>query len=377
MTEGAGLPEVQVGSARASPGERVRGSLSIELGGGAAVELPVVILQGTSEGPSVLVSGGMHGNEVNGVVAANRVLHEIHPQQLRGTLIVLPVLNPGGFAKEDRYVPQDGADLNRAFPGAHDGTASQRLAFALWDQVLPQVLVGVDFHDAGLRNVLLPHPRIHTLIEPLNPGATDITLAMGQLMGTDVILQREGKAGMLATEARHHLGVPVINFEIGGAGIVMDDFVTRGLVGLTNLLKRLEMLEGVPQVPHVQFVLEERDIHKCSIGGVLTQRKELGEWVSAGEVVSTIVDPLTDGLEQVRATRSGVLLSMQRRSRIEAGRSVFSLLAFDGDPSDLEALKNQPGQRVISCDDTRCAIIPNKVLALALQQWRSAPPPVL
>src|SRR5687768_3199366 len=100
---------------------------------GAVVEVPVHVLVGSSHRPRLAIVGGVHGDEYDGVVAAQRLIKEPMMELLDGTLFVIPVANPPAFAMGRRHTPMDNLDLNRCFPGRPNGSITERLAHLLFD----------------------------------------------------------------------------------------------------------------------------------------------------------------------------------------------------------------------------------------------------
>ena len=106
------------------------GEHSVAPGGRATIDLPVShlsdhtpvsmsvhVIHGKSEGPVVFVSAGIHGDEVIGVEIVRRLLRATARKAVKGTLIVIPIVNAFGFMNHSRYLP-DRRDLNRSFPGS-------------------------------------------------------------------------------------------------------------------------------------------------------------------------------------------------------------------------------------------------------------------
>lgn len=109
---------------------------------GTRHETPVYLVEGDAPGPTVFVTGGLHGDERSGARAAGRIARwEIDA----GRLVVVPRANR--VALEQNTREGVGGDLNRAFPP--EGRPETRLARALWDEVAardPDVLV--DCHSS-------------------------------------------------------------------------------------------------------------------------------------------------------------------------------------------------------------------------------------
>ena len=125
---------------------------------GADVTLPVHVLHGREDGPTVWVSAAIHGDEVAGVEIVRRVLERLQPTHLRGTLLAVPIVNVLGVMAGDRYLP-DRRDLNRSFPGSARGSLASRIAHLMMTEVIGRCTVGIDLHTGADRRSNLPQIR--------------------------------------------------------------------------------------------------------------------------------------------------------------------------------------------------------------------------
>ena len=99
-----------------------------------APTIPLYVFSGAEPGPTALIQGGIHGDEVAGVHALQEMLEaELRPTH--GRLLVCPVMNPGAYRARERKAP-GGLDLNRCFPGDADAEEKElRLARVFMDLV--------------------------------------------------------------------------------------------------------------------------------------------------------------------------------------------------------------------------------------------------
>src|SRR5688572_25361631 len=115
------------------------------------IEIPVFVHRSQKDGPVLLIQGGMHGDEVNGIEIVRKLLIGRYFEKLLcGTVIAIPTVNTISFLNNSRDLP-DGRDLNRCFPGTKTGSLGSRIAYDLMKQILPQIDFGVDFHTGGAK----------------------------------------------------------------------------------------------------------------------------------------------------------------------------------------------------------------------------------
>ena len=114
------------------------------------IEIPITVSHAKEPGPTLLLMGGMHGDEINGVEIVRRILSNSYHKIERGTLICIPILNVYGFLNFSRQVP-DGKDVNRSFPGSKQGSLASQVAYYMRKEILPLIDCGLDFHTGGAR----------------------------------------------------------------------------------------------------------------------------------------------------------------------------------------------------------------------------------
>ncbi len=138
------------------------------------ISLRVHVIHGKKAGPTVFVSAAVHGDEVIGVETVRRFLQSDLLDGLRGTLMVVPIVNAFGFHNRSRYLP-DRSDLNRSFPGASAGSLASRLAGIFFEQVVKRCDLGIDLHSAAIHRTNLPQVRV-SLGNDRTMALADITM---------------------------------------------------------------------------------------------------------------------------------------------------------------------------------------------------------
>src|SRR5579862_876489 len=122
------------------------------------LELPLRIITGTKDGPTLAITAGIHGSEYCPIVAAYKLANEIQPSQLRGTLAIIPLANRAAFESRTRATsPIDGVNLNRAFPGKPDGSVSYQIAHAVFNELILKSDAYIDMHGGDLMESLIPY----------------------------------------------------------------------------------------------------------------------------------------------------------------------------------------------------------------------------
>ncbi|MCA9374986.1 succinylglutamate desuccinylase/aspartoacylase family protein [Candidatus Dojkabacteria bacterium] len=289
--------------------------------------IPYFEIWGTLDGPSIFISAGVHGDEINGVYLIKKFIDWAKESKLegrlKGRLFVLPILNLSGFRSRKRYVLEDKKDLNRQFGKTDSKTISALIASNLVDEIFSKCDMGVDIHDAGFGAVLLPHARIH-ISDRDNCISCSRTLA--QIFGTEFILERKGVPSMMAVYMNNIMNKPVITVEIGGAGHLNEQLVSIGLRGLKNVLFANHMLDGEIDLPQLQYILHSRKTMRVNYTAVIKFNRKLGDWVEEGQQIGTLYCPETTKEEPLLAHKSGILFSIWPDNQICKGRQICSIV---------------------------------------------------
>ena len=204
---------------------------------GSEVTLPVLVVHGRHDGPSVWVDAAIHGDEVGGVEIIRRVLAGLDPKRLQGTLIAVPIVNVHGFMNGDRYLP-DRRDLNRSFPGSARGSLAGQIAHLMMAQVVKRCEVGIDLHTGSDHRSNLPQIRA----DLDDPG----TRALAEAFGAPVMIHARTRDGSLRHAAREH-GAKVLLYEAGEAWRFDEWAISAGVTGVRRVLASLEMIDDEPQ----------------------------------------------------------------------------------------------------------------------------------
>jgi predicted deacylase len=293
---------ITVAGSIAEPGERVRGGLAASQSfAGIDVETPFVVSRGASPGPTLCLTGGIHGDELSGVEIVRRVVVLAEPSKLAGTLIAVPIANPHGFRRSSRYLP-DRRDLNRYFPGRETGSAAARIANALFDGVVTRCDALVDFHTGSFHRTNAPHLRADL-------DRVDVARLVRQF-GAEIVLHHTGQPGTLRRAATDR-GIPCVTYEAGEPMRLNEPDVVVGVQGTLRLMRQLGMWpdESSDDDPEQEIYLNTRWV-RVDAGGILRSRVELGQRVVSGEVLGSVVDPGSNRHSKVRAPFDGRVVGM-------------------------------------------------------------------
>ncbi len=268
-----------------------------------AIQIPVTVVRGQQEGPTVFVTAAVHGDEINGTDIVRRLILELSPETLKGTVIAVPVVNIPGFLSQSRYLPYH-RDLNRFFPGKKKGNNAERMAYRLFEEVVKRSDYGIDLHTASHGRVNLPHIR-GDLTQPR-------VRELARAFGATVVLDGKGVAGSLRKSATD-AGVPTILFEAGETGKFSRKVSQTGLKGVLNVLDALGMLlPGVHQrvKPPFQVIVKSSEWIRAEKGGILDLDVRPGDLVYEEQSLGEILNPFGRTRNQIQTPITGIVLGI-------------------------------------------------------------------
>jgi predicted deacylase len=312
----------RIGSLRCAPGERAEGLIPVGMSSyGVALGLPLLVVNGTAPGPVLCVDGGVHGDEYDGMEAVRRVVAELDPAALRGTVVGVPCMNTAAFEAASRVSGLDHANLNRIFPGDPDGSFSLRLAATFVEQVVPAIDALVDLHTGGTFGDIVPLTIVQGGFESL---ATPIGLAAGHQY-----VWKGGAWGGTARIAALEAGKPAITIEAGGS-TYRESIVDLHVGSVRNILRQLGMIDGDP-VLRSSYTAVTGTFARSASGGFFLSHAGLGDSCAAGDLLGSIVDHYGHTVEEVRAPGDGVVLWHRAVRTVRPGDEVVIFGAIDGE----------------------------------------------
>lgn len=282
---------------------------------GADIGVPVHVWRGTEPGPSVFVTGAVHGDEINGTGTVRHILQE-RPFDLRaGTLVLVPVVNIPAFEQLSRYSP-DRRDLNRSFPGSPTGSLSGRLAHVTFQSIVARCDYGIDLHTAAVRRTNYPNARAD-----MNQEAT---ARLATLFGAELLINSRGPEGSLRRAALA-AGCATMTLEAGEVWKVEPAVVEYALRGIRNVLVGLRMIDGDIVEPSYRMVAEDTKWIRAEEGGFLRFHVHPGDTVEKGQPLATNTSLAGRSLNTLTAPRDAIVLAMTTLPAVSPGDPVAHL----------------------------------------------------
>lgn len=300
---------LKIGTAEARPGQRATGYLPVP-GLPESSFPPLTVASGREEGPLLAVLAGVHGAEYTSIEAAVRLAQGIVPDQVRGAVVIVPVVSMDSFRQRSIYVnPLDGKNPNRQFPGLARGTASQRLVYAVFEGVIRRADALIDLHGGDMIEALAPFVIVHRAAdEALNRKS----FRMAEVFGLPHVIW--GRTTGSSYEAAAAAGIPAVLAEAGQQGILDPDAAALLHAGVLRVAADLGVLDegaiapGLSAAPGRPRVFDTWHWLTAPSGGLWYPRVRAGESADMGQTLGVITSVFGEPLAEVRAPAQGTVM---------------------------------------------------------------------
>ncbi len=284
---------------------------------GTPISLPIIVWHGKTKGPTMWVSAGVHGDEIEGVEIIRRVANRISAQRMRGTLIAIPVVNVHGFNTGDRYLP-DRRDLNRSFPGSTRGSLASRVAHLVMELIVSRCEIGIDLHTGSDHRTNLPQVRADLDDEK--------TLELARSFGAPLALHSRTRDGSLRQAATEH-GAKVLLYEGGEAWRFDDRSIRAGSSGVLRVLAANGFIDPVVPTGDDSLIARSSKWMRSGRSGIIQRDVELGEHVTEGQVVARIHDTFGKKLGEVKSRATGIVIGHTQHPLVNRGDAIVHVAA--------------------------------------------------
>ena len=307
---------------------------TIELADGSWVELPLIVLRGARPGPVFYIGAAFHGDEVNGVEVATSFARSFDLTALSGTVLMVPAQNPLALQAQHRVfvghylkspLDQSPNDPWISFPGDADGNMAARLAHALFHRLMRHADYLIDIHTPTTGGRYAPF----AFLPPPDAGAAAVAAEeMAKAFGVDYILSTE--QGLYVSEQSPHVvlarrGRIAMGIELGEGGRLEADITARGVLGLTNVFRRIGMLPGAVEAIGRQMVIRSMTVVRARRAGLVHLKVALNDSVAAGEVLATITSIFGEPVEEIRAPIAGPIVRIATFPIVNAGERIIQI----------------------------------------------------
>jgi uncharacterized protein len=320
--------DFRVGTATAPRGQIGRGAIEVPAGSDAALSIPVAVVNGAKPGPVLAIVSGAHGTEYASIIAVERLIRELDPATVRGTVILVPLVNVPSFEQKIAHVnPVDGKSMNRYYPGKADGTQTERASLALTRDVVEKSDHLIDLHGGDLDESLRPYSY---WTKTGNAGQDAISREMLLAFGLDTIIisadrPKDPAASRYLENTASTRGKPSITAEAGHAGTVEHEDVQALVDGCLNVMRYLQMLDGAPKTVEAPVWIERVETIASDATGIFYPLVKRGTYVQKGARVGYVTDYLGRTILEAKAPESGVVLFIRAVPSMTKGETIANI----------------------------------------------------
>ncbi|MGB6884277.1 MAG: M14 family metallopeptidase [Candidatus Acidiferrum sp.] len=317
-----------VGTASAAPGQKADGYIEVPAGVDAGTNIPVVVVNGGKPGPVLALVTGAHGTEYVSIIAVEKLIGELDPAQISGTVILLPLVNIASFEQKVPHVnPIDNKSMNRYYPGKMDGTQTDRVLYMITKDVVEHCDYLIDYHGGDLDENLRPYAYWGAVgKEEQDRVSKQMVLAFGL---DHIIIWNDRPTDPAASRYLDNtsslLGKPSIVVEAGHAGTVETDDVALLVNGTLSTMRALKMLPGEPHyIENPVWLAKVVDV--ISDGpGIWYPLVKRGTYIQEGMKLGYITDYFGKTILEPQAPVSGVVLHVNAVPSLKKGDNIADL----------------------------------------------------
>ncbi len=282
------------------------------------LDVPIIIERSKKPGPTVLITAGIHGDEINGVEIVRQIIAKGINKPKIGTIICVPVINVFGFLNMDRLFP-DGRDLNRVFPGSKNGSLASRVAHFVMKEIVPHANFAMDFHTGGADRFNAAQIRIID---------NDSKLArLAHAFGAPFIFYSKNINKSFRNSCQK-IGLPMLLFEGGKSFNIHNTITNTGVNGAKRVLDHLGMLNNkfkVSKPKNKTIVINSSKWIRAKFSGMFKPTVNINTYVEIDQVIGNITDPYGSFNHFVKSPSSGYIFNVNESPIIYQGDAIFHI----------------------------------------------------
>lgn len=279
----------------------------------SSLTITIVVERAKLDGPTLLLMGGVHGDETNGVAIVRDIIRKKYNKPKRGTIICIPIFNVFGYLNQSREFP-DGRDLNRMFPGSATGSLASQFAHKFTQEIAPLVDYVLDFHTGGSNRENFPNVRC-VLTEK-------DTYELAKVFGVPFIVHSDYIPKSIRNMV-HKMGKSILLFEGGKSKSLDDSVINYGVEGTLNVMKHLGMREGELNKKSKSVVIKSSKWLRAPHSGMIRLKVKNGSWVTKKTIMAKIMDPFGDFEKRVYAPFDCYIFGVNTAAIVNKGDALF------------------------------------------------------
>ena len=282
------------------------------------LKIPIIVERSKFHGPTILLTAGLHGDEINGVEIVRQLIVQKINKPKTGTIICIPVINVFGFVNQTREFP-DKRDLNRVFPGSKNGSLASRFAYYLLKEIIPHIDYAIDFHAGGASRFNAAQVRIV-------PDNSELK-ALSDIFHAPFGLYSKNIVGTFRNSC-DKLGVKMLLFEGGKSIDINEEITQQGIEGTKRVLNHFGMLNVRKKIitpENKTIYIEKSSWIRAKYSGMFHGYTQIGSYVEKGQIVATISDPYGKIEHKVKSPNSGYVINVNDAPIVYQGDAIYHI----------------------------------------------------
>ena len=312
----------------ANVGERAQDFVVVdESAAGTRTRIPVILLNGVHEGPTLMIASGVHGDDLNTIPMIWRIADTVNLDKLHGQVIAAPIINPLAFEAGTHLTSSDNSPP--VFPGDPVGTISQRIGYHIYNKLVVRADYVIDMHG-GSKNATL------AALAHIDGGCESAIFSKAKEMAAafqpQLIVVQEAKPGSSPrglSQAACRRGAVGIYIGLGQMGFNENDTV-RGTEGVLNIMRYLNLLPEEPSPITAAPAITYTELYqRTAYGGGFFPAVSAGQAVNEGDLLGTVFDVFGQPRVQIKAEVAGIVDAIRFYPVVAAGDWVASIARWE------------------------------------------------
>ena len=284
------------------------------------IDIPFTVVNGVDDGSVFCVTGGLHGTEYTGIAAAIRLSSDVKPDDLKGTLVIVPVVDIPAYQERNYICPIDGVNPQGIFPGSSDGSICYQIIHKVFQELIKRADYYVDLHGGDIHESEICYSHFYrTGDDTIDEKSEGIARALGFKY---IVPHAPGSINGYSYSVACEHGISAALSECGSGDKLLLDEVSNVSEGLLNVMRYLNMIEGKPLKIELPEIIERERI-RVEHEGLLHYHVKVGDLLSEGDIIGEIKDLYGEVVETVRAPKKGIVSFMIHNPMVQRGESII------------------------------------------------------
>lgn len=288
------------------------------------ITIPIIVERALQDGPTLLLMGGVHGDEINGVAIVRDIIRKEYNIPQRGTIICIPILNVFGYLNHSREFP-DGRDLNRMFPGSANGSLASQFAYKFTQEIAPLVDYVIDFHTGGAERENYPNVRCVVNQEK--------EFELAKVFGAPFIVHSDYLQHSIRSTI-FKMGKTILLFEGGKSNSLDRSVIDYGVQGALNVMKHLKLRSGRSSKKIKPVVIHKSKWIRAPHSGMFQFYVKNGTFVRKKALLGKILDPYGEFEKRILAPFDCYIYGINTAPLVHRGDAIFHISVESKPASD-------------------------------------------